>query len=56
MGKHYEIQVKAFKPNKIVTIAKFTALEDAQEVRDQLTDIGFQVILHYPKSKTPKTD
>lgn len=54
--KDYEIQVKAHKPNKVVTIAKFSALEDAQEVRDQLTDIGFQVILHYPKGRLPKID
>lgn len=46
-AKFYDVQIKAVKPKKVVTIARFTTLERAKEVRDKLTDIGFEVLLSW---------
>jgi hypothetical protein len=46
-AKFYDVQIKAVKPKKVVTVARFTTLERAQEVRDQLTTIGFEVLLSW---------
>jgi hypothetical protein len=49
--KQYDVQVKAIKPNKVVTIGRFITLKRAQEVRDQLTAIGFEVIVSWKRDK-----
>jgi len=46
-AKFYDVQIKAVKPKKVVTVARFSTLERAKEVRDKLTDIGFEVLLSW---------
>lgn len=46
-AKFYDVQIKAVKPKKVVTVARCSTLERAQEVRDQLTAIGFEVLLSW---------
>lgn len=43
----YDVQVKAVKPNKIVTVARVSSYERAEEIRNGLTAIGFEAIISW---------
>jgi hypothetical protein len=45
--KTYDVQVKAVKPSKVVTIARVGSYERAAEIRDGLTAIGFEVMVSW---------
>jgi hypothetical protein len=48
----YDVRVKAWKPRKVVTIARFDNLPDARECQASLTEIGFQAIVSYKTEET----
>lgn len=52
----FDVQVKAWKPRKVVTIARFSTLEDARDCVAGLTALGFEAILTYEDQPTKDTE
>jgi len=49
--KTYDVQVKAWKPKRVVTIARVSTYERAAEIRDGLTAIGFEVMISWKRDE-----
>lgn len=49
----YDVQLKAIKPNKVVTVARFDDLGKARECVAGLATFGFQATLSYQETPQP---
>lgn len=54
MSPDYDVQIKAIKPSKVVTVARFQSLDDARECVRSMTEIGFQPIVTWKPTETKK--
>lgn len=48
---NYDVQIKAVKPNKVVTVAQFEDQDGARECAAGLTALGFQTIVSSKETK-----
>lgn len=50
---HFDVQIKAIKPRRVVTVARFGTLEQARDCAAGMRALGFQAIVHYKDESAP---